>query len=104
MRAGRRHDPVNTRWPVREAPLLAVAAIAGLGLLAVALHYWRKGLYVIGVALLVGAALRLLLPARRAGLLAVRSRTADVTTLALLGAAIVILAAVVPPVRALPRP
>ena len=63
----------------------------------VGLHYWRKGLFVIGLALLLGGFLRLVLPARRIGVLAVRGRASDVLTLAVFGAAVVLISAVVPP-------
>lgn len=67
------------------------------GVTLVGLHYWRKGLFVIGLALLLGGFLRLVLPTRRVGILAVRGRASDVLTLAVFGAAVVLLAAVVPP-------
>lgn len=76
--------------------MLVVLAVFSLGVTAVGLHFWRKGLFVTGLALLLGGFLRLVLPTRRAGVLAVRGRTTDVLTLALLGAAVVLLAAVVP--------
>lgn len=88
----------------RESPLLATLGVTGVGLVAVSFHHWKKGLIVIGVGLLVGAALRLALPARRVGLLAVRGRTADVAVLAGLGLAIVVLALIVPAVRVVPPP
>jgi hypothetical protein len=80
----------------REMPILAVLAgfAAGVGL--VAMHYWRRGVLVCGIALLAGGFLRLVLPTRRVGVLAVRGRTTDVVSLATLGAAVVLLAAIVP--------
>ena len=45
----------------------------------VTFEHWRgRGLVVIGITLLAAAALRLLLPVRRVGFLAVRSRPVDV--------------------------
>jgi hypothetical protein len=76
--------------------LLLVLAGFAAGVTLVGLHYWRKGLFVTGLALLLGGFLRLVLPTRRAGALAVRSRTTDVLTLAAFGAAVVLLAAIVP--------
>jgi hypothetical protein len=76
--------------------MTTVLAIFAAGIVLVAFDHWRKGLYAVGVALLLGGFLRLVLPTRRAGLLAVRSRIADVVTLAALGAAVLLLAAVVP--------
>lgn len=87
-----------------QLPLLAVLLVSGSGLLSVSLHYWRKGLYVIGAGVALGAVFRLLLPTRRVGLLAVRGRARDVLALGLLGLAIIVLAAVVPAVRTVPGP
>lgn len=67
------------------------------GVTLVGMHFWRKGLFVTGLALLLGGFLRLVLPTRRAGVLAVRGRMTDVLTLAVFGAAVVLMAAVVPP-------
>lgn len=80
----------------REAPTVLVLLLAAAGLLAVWMHYWRKGLYLVGLALLVGALLRLLLPTRRAGLLVVRGRRTDIAVLTALGTAVLVLARVVP--------
>jgi ABC-type bacteriocin/lantibiotic exporter with double-glycine peptidase domain len=54
------------------------------------------GRLVIAVGLLLAAVLRLVLPARRAGLLVVRSRRLDVALLLVLGAALLALASSVP--------
>jgi len=48
-----------------QLPMLAVLLVSGTGLAAVAIHHWRKGLYVIGAGVVLGAVLRLLLPTRR---------------------------------------
>lgn len=82
--------------PAREAPLLVVLLVLAAGLTAVGLDYWRKGLYVVAVALLLAGALRLVLPARRAGLLVVRGRVVDVVILGVLGVLLGTLAAAVP--------
>jgi Protein of unknown function (DUF3017) len=88
--------PLYVRRPfvaglVRQAPLLAALLAVGGGLLLVTLGHWRRGLVVIGLALVGTAALRLVLPLRRVGLLAVRSRWADVLMLAGTGVAITVL-------------
>jgi hypothetical protein len=80
----------------RQLPLAAVLAVVGAGLALGALGPWRVGAWVIGGGVLLAAALRLTLPAHRAGLLAVRSRRLDVAFLLLLGAALVALASSVP--------
>ncbi len=89
-------SPLYVRRPflaglVRQAPLLAALLAVSGGLLLVTLGHWRRGLVVIGVALMGTAALRLVLPLRRVGLLAVRSRWADVLMLAGTGLAITVL-------------
>ncbi|HEU0132430.1 MAG TPA: DUF3017 domain-containing protein [Mycobacteriales bacterium] len=79
-----------------EAPALAVVAVGLVGLVAAAQHHWRKGLYVVAAALLLGGVLRLVLPTRRAGTLAVRGKALDVVTLLILGVGVALLAGVVP--------
>jgi hypothetical protein len=79
--------PLYVRRPVlaglvRQAPLLAVLVAVGIGLLVVTFDHWRRGLVVIGLSLVGAAALRLFLPVRRVGFLAVRSRPMDVVLLA----------------------
>jgi hypothetical protein len=84
------------RRPLGELPTAVVLFIAGFGIVAVTLGYWRRGIFLVGVAAMAGAVLRLVLRGRDAGLLVVRSRAFDVLALALIGGAIMILAAVVP--------
>jgi hypothetical protein len=93
--------PLYTRRPVlagllRQLPLLAVIVTVGVGLLMVTFEHWRKGLVVVGLALVGGAVLRLLLPVRRVGFLAVRSRPVDVVLLAGAGLALTIIALATP--------
>jgi hypothetical protein len=80
-----------------EAPALAVVAVGLLGVVAAAQHHWRKGLYVVAAALFLGAVLRLVLPTRRVGSLAVRGRPVDVVTLLAFAVAVALLAGAVPP-------
>jgi hypothetical protein len=70
---------------VRQLPLLAVLAATAVGLLLVAVEHWRMGLVVMGLTLVGAALLRLLLPERRVGFLAVRSRPVDVVLMAVAG-------------------
>ena len=81
---------------MRQVPALLVllGVAAGLGLVAVG--RWRVGLYLVGLALLLGGGARSALPERTAGLLAVRGRTLDSVLLLLLGAAVLVLASSVP--------
>ena len=93
--------PLYVRRPflagvLRQLPLLAVLVAVGTGLLLVALGHWREGLVVVGLALVGGAVLRLLLPLRRTGFLAVRSRTIDVVLLAGTGLVLAVIALTIP--------
>jgi hypothetical protein len=88
--------PLYLRHPflagvIRQLPLLAAILVVGAGLILVTFGYWRRGLVVIGLALMGAALLRLLLPLRRVGLLAVRSRTVDVLLLGGAGLALTVL-------------
>lgn len=75
---------------------LVVVAMALIGLALTAAGAWRTGVSWMGAGLLVGSLARLVLPERRAGMLRVRRRTADVAMLTLAGVALLVLAAVVP--------
>jgi hypothetical protein len=76
---------------------LLVVAASALGLLIVAFGPWRRGVDLIGAALLVGALWRVVLPENNAGMLRVRrSRWADVLMLGGVGTALIILASVIP--------
>jgi hypothetical protein len=92
----RAHDDGNI---VAFIPYLTVlvCAIAGVYIA------WRQGTdgggqgaVVGGVALLVGAIVRLALPARLVGLLGTRKRATDVLTLTVLGAGLIIVGLVLP--------
>ncbi len=80
----------------RQLPALVVLAITALGLLLVATVASRPGVIVVGLALLLAAGLRLTLPTRQAGWLAVRTRGLDASFLLLLGFALVLLADTTP--------
>jgi hypothetical protein len=81
---------------IRQLPLLAVLVTVGVGLLMVTFEHWRKGLVVVGVALVGGALLRAFLPVRRVGFLAVRSRAVDVVLLGGAGLALAVIALAIP--------
>jgi hypothetical protein len=80
----------------RQLPLTTVLLVVAAGLALGAAGHWRPGAWVIGAGVLLAGVLRLVLPARRAGLLAVRSRRLDATLLLGLGAALSLLASAVP--------
>ncbi|MCW2695053.1 MAG: conserved rane protein of unknown function [Modestobacter sp.] len=95
--------PLYVRRPlvaglVRQWPLFLVILGVGVGLLMVALDHWRRGLVVVGLALVVAALFRLLLPLPMLGFLAVRSRTIDVTLTAGAGLTIALVALTLPSV------
>ncbi len=78
------------------AVYLLVVAGALTGLAITVAGAWRTGVIWMGAGLLVGGAARLLLPERKAGMLRVRRKPSDVVMLLLAGAALVVLAIVVP--------
>ena len=93
--------PLYVRRPflagvLRQLPLLAVLVTVSAGLVLVTLDHWRRGLVVIGLTLVVAGALRLLLPVRRVGFLAVRSRPTDVVLLTGAGLALTVIALTIP--------
>ena len=75
---------------VRALPIAVVLALIGIGLLLLATDHWRRGAVAFATAAVVAALLRLILPAARIGVLAVRSRAFDVAFLLLLAATFVV--------------
>ncbi|MGY1703235.1 DUF3017 domain-containing protein [Geodermatophilus sp. SYSU D00697] len=93
--------PLHTRRPflaglLRQLPLLAVLVGVAVGLLMVTVEHWRRGLVVVGLALVGGGVLRLLLPLRRVGFLAVRSRPVDVVLMVGVGVTLAAFALAIP--------
>lgn len=72
--------------PAAQWPILTVAAIFAVALALVAAGFWRRGSFLIGVGVAVAAALRLVLPEDRAGLLVVRGRGLDFATMTTISA------------------
>ena len=85
-------EPQERRGVLRELPLALIICGAALGLVIIGLHHFRWGNLVIAGSLLAGAFLRLVLPTRRAGLLAVRSRFTDIVTMSAMGGSLMLLA------------
>ena len=75
---------------------LLVLAAGGAGIAIVWTGDWRLGIQLLAVGLGAAALLRLVLPARDAGMLAVRSRLFDVILLGGFGAALFFLAQTIP--------
>jgi hypothetical protein len=93
--------PLYTRRPfvaglLRQLPLLAVLVTVAAGLLLVTVDHWRKGLVVMGLALLAAAVIRLFVPLRRVGFLAVRSRPIDVVLTGGTGLLLTVIALAIP--------
>lgn len=85
-------DRVRDQWP-----LALVFVGVGAGLIIVALGPFRLGSVLVGTSVVFGAFLRAFLPRDTAGLLVVRSRTVDVTIMAVMGVALTLVAVLVPP-------
>jgi hypothetical protein len=93
--------PLYVRRPflaglVRQLPLLVVLVVVAVGLLVVTFDHSRRGIVIVGLALIGGAVLRLLLPVRRLGFLAVRSRPVDVVLMAGTGLALTVIVLTIP--------
>jgi len=93
--------PLYVRRPflaglLRQLPLLVVLVAVAVGLLLVTFEHWRRGLVVMGLALIGAALLRALLPVRRVGFLAVRGRPIDVVLLAGTGVTLTVVALAIP--------
>jgi hypothetical protein len=88
--------PGRRRW-LAQWPITLVLAGVVLAMLLIAMDYFRRGSIVLSASVLLAAFLRLLLPERDAGMLAVRSRKVDVATLGVLGVGLTIFTFWVPP-------
>jgi len=83
---------VGRQWPIVVVGLIFVTAF-GL----VVTDYWRRGSLLLGIGAGVAAALRLVLSENRAGLLVVRGRMTDFTTMVLVSAAVIYIAWTIDP-------
>jgi len=76
---------------------LTVVALSVVGLVIITVGPWRRGVALIGFALLLGAVARAVLRDRDAGMLRVRrNRWVDVLMLGGVGTALILLASVIP--------
>ena len=75
---------------------LGVVVTTLVGLALVAFGPWRRGVALVGSALVFAAAMRLVIREDDAGMLRVRSRWFDVTVLAGVGVSLIALAANIP--------
>lgn len=75
---------------------IGILAAALVGLLVASLADWRTGIRILASVLAAAALLRLVLPEKDAGMLAVRHRFLDVGVLVLMGTVLFVLAATIP--------
>jgi hypothetical protein len=83
---------------LRNLPMIVVLSLAatGIGYAGAVPPHWLRGVMLLAVAMVLAGLLRLVLPARQAGLLAVRSRFTDVLCYAGSGVGIVLLGLALP--------
>ncbi|WP_230486688.1 DUF3017 domain-containing protein [Nocardioides anomalus] len=91
-------EPDERRYPstIGGAFYLLVLAVGGVGIAVVWGGDWRLGIRCLAAGLCFAALLRLVLPGRDAGMLAVRNRFLDAVVLGGLGAALFFLAQTIP--------
>jgi hypothetical protein len=91
-------EPEHRRHPSTLGGMFYLAILAGtlVSLVVVATGHWRLGVHALAGCLVVAAGLRLGLPDRDAGMLAVRGRWIDGSLLAALGVVLWFLASTVP--------
>jgi uncharacterized membrane protein len=83
---------LRPQWPIVAVVFIFVVAFS-----LVAANFWRRGALLIGIGVGVAAVLRLALTDDRAGLLVVRSKGIDFTTMASVAAAMVYIAWTIDP-------
>jgi xanthine/uracil permease len=83
---------VGSQWP-----FVTVVLIFAVAFTLAAANFWRRGALLIGIGVGVAAALRLALTEDRAGLLVVRSKGIDFTTMSLVAASMVYIAWTIDP-------
>jgi hypothetical protein len=90
--------PTRQRYPSTFGGLiyLVIVLTTVVGLVMVALGPWRRGVALIGFALLFASCMRLVTKEDEAGMLRVRSRWFDVAALAGVGISLIALAANIP--------
>jgi hypothetical protein len=92
-------EPEERRYPstIGGAFYIGILGATGVGIAIVfRSHDWRLGVRVVAGALFAAALLRLVLPQRDAGMLAVRHRLVDVGLLVFVGGALFFLAGDIP--------
>jgi uncharacterized membrane protein len=82
----------RSQWPIVTVMLIFAVAFT-----LVAANFWRRGALLIGIGVGVAAVLRLALTDDRAGLLVLRSKGIDFTTMALVATTMVYIASTIDP-------
>jgi uncharacterized membrane protein len=82
----------RSQWPIVTVMLIFLVAFA-----LAAANFWRRGALLIGIGVGVAAVLRLALTEDRAGLLVLRSKGIDFTTMAVVAAGMVYIASTIDP-------
>ncbi len=85
--------PLRPPQPPLRGPWLVLAVGVAASLLAVVLGDLRLGGYLLSLSFVLVAAVRLMLPTRLVGAVAVRSRATDVVGMAVAGVAVAVLTA-----------
>ncbi len=93
---GPEHAVVRKPRTVGGVVYLGVLLATLTGLVVVVAGAWRTGLTLMGLAFLAGAVGRLVLSDAAAGMLGIRRKFVDVTSMTVIGAGLVALAAVIP--------
>jgi xanthine/uracil permease len=83
---------LRPQWPIVWVVLIFLVAFS-----LAAANFWRRGALLIGIAVGLAAALRLVLTDDRAGLLVVRSKAIDFATMASVAATMVYIAWTIDP-------
>jgi hypothetical protein len=83
---------LRAQWPMLTVVFIFVVAFA-----LAAANFWRRGSLLIGIGVGVAAVLRLVLTEDRAGLLVVRGKGIDFTTMASVAASMVYIAWTIDP-------
>jgi DUF3017 family protein len=94
-----RHGSAGLRaLDLRNLPIVLVLALGATGIAysAAVPRHWLRGVLLLAVACGIAGVLRLLLPVRQAGLLAVRGRLTDVVCYLGLAVAIIVLGLALP--------
>ncbi|WP_304455611.1 DUF3017 domain-containing protein [Nocardiopsis sp. YSL2] len=95
----RKKRPEVPDW-LAQVPYFLVMSALGAGIVVVAAAYFKRGPAIIACALLLAAAFRLFLPKDWIGMLAVRRRWIDLTTLVGMAVLLIVLAWVAPQLSA----